>query len=33
MKNEETIAMEYRMKDGNWHKLRFIEKRGTQMEI
>ena len=27
MKNEETIAMEYRMKDGNWHKLRFIEKK------
>ena len=27
MKNEETIVMEYRMKDGNWHKLRFIEKK------
>jgi len=27
MKNEETIAMEYQMKDGNWHKLRFIEKK------
>ncbi|WP_072521824.1 hybrid sensor histidine kinase/response regulator [Blautia sp. Marseille-P3087] len=27
MKKEETIAMEYRMKDGNWHKLRFIEKK------
>lgn len=27
MKNEETIAMEYRMKDGCWHKLRFIEKK------
>ena len=27
MKNEETIAIEYQMKDGNWHKLRFIEKK------
>ena len=27
MKNEATIVMEYRMKDGNWHKLRFIEKK------
>ena len=27
MKNEETIVMEYKMKDGNWHKLRFIEKK------
>ena len=27
MKKEETIAMEYRMKDGNWQKLRFIEKK------
>ena len=27
MKNEETIVMEYRMKDGSWHKLRFIEKK------
>ncbi|MEE1411060.1 MAG: hypothetical protein U0J83_03460 [Bulleidia sp.] len=27
MKNEETIALEYRMKNGDWHKLRFIEKR------
>lgn len=27
MKNEETIAMEYRMKDGTWHKLRFVEKK------
>ena len=27
MKNEQTIEMEYRMKDGNWHKLRFIEKK------
>ncbi len=26
MKNEETIVLEYRMKDGNWHRLRFIEK-------
>lgn len=27
MKEDETIALEYRMKDGNWHKLRFIEKK------
>ena len=27
MKNEETIVMEYQMKDGNRHKLRFIEKK------
>lgn len=27
MKNEETIVMEYKMKDGNWHRLRFIEKK------
>lgn len=27
MKNEETIALDYRMKDGSWHKLRFIEKK------
>ena len=27
MKNEETIVMEYQMKDGNWHKLRFIERK------
>ena len=27
MKNEETIALEYRMKNGDWHKMRFIEKR------
>ena len=27
MKNEETIVLEYRMKDGNWHRLRFIEKK------
>ena len=27
MKNEETLALEYRMKNGDWHKLRFIEKR------
>ena len=27
MRHEETIALEYRMKDGNWHKLRFIEKK------
>lgn len=27
MKDEQTIMLEYRMKDGNWHKLRFIEKK------
>lgn len=27
MRHEETIVMEYRMKDGDWHKLRFIEKK------
>ena len=27
MKDEESVVMEYRMKDGNWHKLRFIEKK------
>lgn len=27
MENEETIMTEYRMKDGSWHKLRFIEKK------
>ena len=27
MQSEETIVMEYRMKDGGWHKLRFIEKK------
>ena len=27
MKHEETIVLEYKMKDGNWHKLRFIEKK------
>ena len=27
MRNEETIVLEYQMKDGNWHKLRFIEKK------
>ena len=27
MKHEETIAIEYRTKRGNWHKLRFIEKK------
>lgn len=27
MKDEETIVLEYKMKDGNWHKLRFIEKK------
>ena len=27
MKNEESIDMEYRMKNGCWHKMRFIEKK------
>lgn len=27
MKNEETIAIEYRTKRGNWHRLRFVEKK------
>ena len=27
MKDEETIVLEYRMKDGNWHRLRFVEKK------
>lgn len=27
MKKEETVALEYRMKNGDWHKMRFIEKR------
>ena len=27
MATEETIVIEYQMKDGNWHKLRFIEKK------
>lgn len=27
MKNDETISMEYKMIDGSWHKLRFIEKK------
>lgn len=27
MRYEETIVLEYQMKDGNWHKLRFIEKK------
>lgn len=26
MKNEETLVLEYRMKDGDWHRLRFVEK-------
>ena len=25
MKNEETLVLEYRMKDGDWHRLRFVE--------
>lgn len=27
MKDEETVVLEYRMKDGNWHRLRFVEKK------
>ncbi len=27
MEKEESIDLEYRMKDGNWHKMRFIEKK------
>lgn len=27
MQNDETISMEYKMIDGSWHKLRFIEKK------
>lgn len=27
MEHEETIAMEYQMKNGDWHKIRFIEKK------
>lgn len=27
MKNEETLVLEYRMKDGDWHRLRFMEKK------
>ncbi len=27
MKDEETVVIEYRMKDGNWHRMRFIEKK------
>lgn len=27
MKNEETLVIEYRMKDGDWHRLRFVEKK------
>lgn len=27
MKNEETLVLEYRMKDGDWHRLRFGEKK------
>ena len=27
MKDEESVVMEYRMKDGSWHSLRFIEKK------
>ena len=27
MKNEETLVLEYRRKDGDWHRLRFVEKK------
>ena len=27
MKDEESVVLEYRMKDGSWHSLRFIEKK------
>lgn len=27
VKNEETLVLEYRMKDGDWHRLRFVEKK------
>ena len=27
MKDEETLVLEYRMKDGDWHRLRFVEKK------
>lgn len=27
MKNEETLVLEYRMKDRDWHRLRFVEKK------
>ncbi len=27
MKNEETLVLEYRMKDGDWHRLRFCGKK------
>lgn len=27
MKNEETLVLEYRMKDGDWHRHRFVEKK------
>ena len=27
MKQEETLVLEYRMKDGDWHRLRFVEKK------
>lgn len=27
MKDEESISLEYRMRDGNWHRMRFIEKK------
>ena len=27
MKHEETLVLEYRMKDGDWHRLRFVEKK------
>lgn len=27
MRNEETVVLEYRMKNGDWHRLRFVEKK------
>lgn len=32
MKTEETIVMEYKMKDDSWHRLRYIEKSVTKKE-
>ena len=26
-RQEETLVLEYRMKDGDWHRLRFVEKK------
>lgn len=33
MKNEETLVLEYRMKDGDWHRLRFVEKKRDENGI